>query len=133
MTMATDLTVQPLITDTVIIAVLVIVGMFIVFLMIREMRILKTTNRKAELDLEREKLSIIQQHAETKTFPFTRFSAEQTSEIRQVEDDNLSLATTISAKEKLIDTRLSRLENLVKTRKLDTLIGKIQDEEKRVQ
>jgi len=123
---------QPVITDTVILVALVIIGVFILFLMLREVRIMKTANRKVELELEKDKLKLLQQHAESKAFPFTRLSPEQTAEIRSVEDENTNLETTIFAKEKLIETRLSRLENFVKVRKLDNLIGKIHEEEKKV-
>ncbi|MFA4859650.1 hypothetical protein [Methanoregula sp.] len=122
----------PVITDTVIIAALAILGVFILYLMLREVRLMKTINRKVELDLERDKLKLLQQHAEAKNFPFTRLSPEQTAEIRSVEDENTGLETGIFAKEKLIETRLSRLENYVKTRKLDNMMGKISEEEKKV-
>lgn len=130
--MVTDTIAQPVISDTVLVAALAVVGMFIIYLMIREMRVLKTMNRNAELELEKEKLRIIQQHAETKMFPFTRLSPEQTAAIRQVEDENSNLETTIFAKEKMVESRLTRLENLVKSKKLDTFIGKIDNEERRV-
>jgi hypothetical protein len=123
---------QPLITETVLIAGLAIIGVFILFLMLREVRIMKTANRKVELELEKDKLKLLQQHAESKTFPFTRLSSEQAADIRNVEDENTNLETSIFAKEKLIETRLSRLENFVKVRKLDNLMGKIQEEEKKV-
>ena len=123
---------QPVITDTVLIAALAILGVFILYLMLREVRIMKTYNRKAELDLEKDKLKLLQQQAESKAFPFTRLSPEQTAEIRNVEDENTHLETNIFAKEKLIETRLNRLENFVKVRKLDNLMGKIQEEEKKV-
>ena len=122
----------PVITDTVIIAALAILGVFILYLMLREVRLMKTVNRKVELDLERDKLKLLQQHAEAKNFPFTRLSPEQTAEIRTIEDENTGLETGIFAKEKLIETRLSRLENYVKTRKLDNMMGKISEEEKKV-
>ena len=122
----------PVITDTVIIAALAILGVFILYLMLREVRLMKTVNRKVELDLERDKLKLLQQHAEAKNFPFTRLSPEQTAEIRTIEDENTGLETNIFAKEKIIETRLSRLENYVKTRKLDNMIGKISEEEKKV-
>jgi flagellar biosynthesis/type III secretory pathway M-ring protein FliF/YscJ len=122
---------QPVITDTVILVALAIIGVFILFLMLREVRIMKTANRKIELELEKDKLKLLQ-HAESRVFPFTRLSPEQTAEIRSVEEENTSLETTIFAKEKLIETRLSRLENFVKVRKLDNLIGKIHEEEKKV-
>jgi hypothetical protein len=123
---------QPLITDTVLIVGLAIIGVFILYLMLREVRIMKTSNRKIELELEKDKLKLLQQHAESKAFPFTRLSPEQTADIWSVEDENTNLETSIFAKEKLIGTRLSRLENFVKVRKLDNLIGKIQEEEKKV-
>ena len=123
---------QPLITEPVLIAALAIIGVFILYLMLREVRIMKTSNRKIELELEKDKLKLLQQHAESKAFPFTRLSPEQTADIRSVEDENTNIETSIFAKEKLIETRLNRLENFVKVRKLDNLIGKIQDEEKKV-
>lgn len=49
-----------------------------------------------------------------------------------MEDENTGLETGIFAKEKLIETRLTRLENYVKTRKLDNMMGKISEEEKKV-
>ena len=132
--MATDpiMVSPPLVTETVLIAALAILGLFILFLIIREMRIMKTANRTIELELEKDKLRLIQQHGELKSFPFTRLSLEQTAEIRGVEDENTFLETSIFAKEKLIETRLSRLENFVKVRKLDNLMGKIQHEEIKV-
>jgi hypothetical protein len=123
---------QPVITDTVLIAALAIIGVFILYLMLREVRIMKTSNRKTELELEKDKLKLLQQHADSRVFQFTRLSPEQTAEIRSVEDENTHLETNIFAKEKLIETRLNRLENFVKVRKLDNLIGKIQEEETKV-
>jgi hypothetical protein len=49
-----------------------------------------------------------------------------------VEDENITLETNIFAREKLVEKRLDRLENYVKVRKLDNMIGKIQTEEKKV-
>lgn len=130
--MVTESISQPFISDTVLVAALAIIGMFVIYLMIREMRIMKTMNRTAELDLEKEKLRIIQQHEETKIFPFTRLSTEQTAAIRDVEDENALLETTLFAKEKLVESRLTRLENTLKNKKLDTFMGKIEAEEGKV-
>ena len=84
------------------------------------------------IEAEKDKLKLLKQHEESKVFSFTRLSTEQTAEIKNVEDDNTSLETNIYAKEKLIETRLNRLENLVKTRKLDNLLGNISEQEKKV-
>jgi hypothetical protein len=93
---------------------------------------MKTSGRKIEIDLERDKLRLLQQQAEVKAFPFTRLSPEQVAEIRTVEDDNTNLEINIFARERLIDTRLKRLENYVKLAKLDKMLGKIQHEENKV-
>ncbi len=123
---------EAVITDTVLTGILVVLGMVIVYLIVREIRIMKTANRTIELELEKDKLKLLQQHEVSKVLSFTRLSSEQTAEIKNVEDDNTSLETNIYAKEKLIETRLTRLENLVKTRKLDNLLGNIQEQEKKV-
>ncbi len=66
------------ITDTVIFGLLVVIGLAIVYFMIREIRIMKTSNRKNELELEKDKLKLLQQHDESKKgLMFTRFSPER--------------------------------------------------------
>jgi hypothetical protein len=122
----------PVITETVIIIALGIIGVFILYLMLREVRIMKTANRTVELELEKDKLKLLQQAADAKNFPFTRLSTEQTAEIRTVEDENTLLGTSIFAKEKLVESRITRLENYVKVKKLDTMMDKIREEETKV-
>jgi flagellar biosynthesis/type III secretory pathway M-ring protein FliF/YscJ len=120
----------PIINDT---SFLVILGIFIIifiWLIVREFRIMNTAKHSTQL--EQDKLKIIQMDAATKSYPFTRLSPEQTTEIRDVEDENITLETNIFAREKLVEKRLDRLENYVKVRKLDNMIGKIQIEEKKV-
>jgi hypothetical protein len=120
----------PLINDT---SFLVILGIFlilIIYLIVREVRIMNTS--KHNVALEQDKLKILQMDAATKALPFTRLSPEQTAEIRDVEDENITLETNIFAREKLIEKRLDRLENYVKAKKLDNMLGKIETEEKKV-
>ena len=120
----------PIINET---SFLVILGLFFIiifYLIVREFRLMKAS--KYSVQLEQDKLKIIQMDAATKAYPFTRLSLEQTTEIRDVEDENITLETNIFAREKLVEKRLDRLENYVKVRKLDTMIGKIQTEEKKV-
>jgi hypothetical protein len=133
--MATDAVVVPvagMITDTVLVGILIVLAMVVIYLIIREIRIMKTTNRTIELDLEKDKLKLLQQHEASKMFPFTRFSPEQTAAIRQVEDENMALETDNFAKENLLEKRLTRLENIVKTKKLDNLLNNVGEQEKKV-
>ena len=59
---------EAVITDTVLMGVLVVLGMVIVYLIIREIRIMKTANRTTELELEKDKLKLLQQHEASKMF-----------------------------------------------------------------
>ena len=120
----------PLINDTSFLVILSIFIIIFIWLIVREFRLMKAS--KYSVQLEQDKLKIIQMDAATKAYPFTRLSPEQTTEIREVEDENITLETNIFAREKLVEKRLDRLENYVKVRKLDTMIGKIQTEEKKV-
>ncbi len=122
----------PLFNDTIVLGMVVVAGMAIVYFMIREIRIMKTSNRAIELDLEKDKLKLLQQHEASKAIPFTRLSQEQVGEIRKVEDEISILETNIYAKEKLLETRLTRLEDLVKARKLDNLLANTDEQEKKV-
>jgi len=123
-------TTQPLINDTSFMVILAIFLIIVIYLIVREIRIMNTS--KHNVALEQDKLKILQMDAATKALPFTRLSSEQTSEIREVEDENFTLETNIFAREKLIERRLDRLENLVKVKKLDNMLGKIETEEKKV-
>jgi flagellar biosynthesis/type III secretory pathway M-ring protein FliF/YscJ len=123
-------TTQPLISETSFMIILGIVIILIIYLIVREIRLMNTS--KYNVQLEQDKLKIIQMDAATKAYPFTRLSPEQTTEIREVEDENITLETNIFAREKLVEKRLDRLENYVKVRKLDNMIGKIDTEEKKV-
>jgi flagellar biosynthesis/type III secretory pathway M-ring protein FliF/YscJ len=120
----------PLINDTSFLVILGILIILIIYLIVREVRIMNTS--KHNVALEQDKLKILQMDAATKAYPFTRLSPEQTAEIRDVEDENITLETNIFAREKLIEKRLDRLENLVKVKKLDNMLGKIETEEKKV-
>ena len=121
---------MPIINDTSFLVILAIVIILFIWLIVREFRLMKAS--KYSVQLEQDKLKIIQMDAATKAYPFTRLSPEQTTEIREVEDENITLETNIFAREKLVEKRLDRLENYVKVRKLDNMIGKIQTEEKKV-
>lgn len=121
---------QPLINDTSFLVILAIFIIIFIWLIVREFRLMKAS--KYSVQLEQDKLKIIQMDAATKAYPFTRLSPEQTAAIRDVEDENFSLEANIFAREKLVEKRLDRLENYVKVRKLDTMMGKIETEEKKV-
>ena len=131
-TLVATTTISPLITDWTVSFFLGILALVVIYFIIREFRIMRTSSRKIEADLERDKLKVLQQEAEAKAYPFTRLSPDQVAAIRQVEDDNTNLEVNLFARERLLDTRMKRLEYYVKQAKLDNMLGKVAQEEKKV-
>jgi hypothetical protein len=112
--------------------ILLIIILVIVYYMIKEIRIWRNTPRLAEIDLEKEKLNLMKAEMAQRGTPFFRVSPEQMAEIRSLDEENVSLATDIFAKHSTVDKRIERLENKVKITKLDRMVEKIKDEEKKL-
>ena len=75
--------------------------------------------RKMEIEVEKQKLDLLAKDADTqaKPHPFTRLSADQVQSIRTLEDENELLELNNYHKEKIVESRLRKLENLVTGRK----------------
>jgi uncharacterized protein YdcH (DUF465 family) len=112
--------------------ILFVIILVIVYFMIKEIRLWKNTPRLAEIDLEREKISLMKEEMAQRGTPFFRVSPEQMKEIRSLDEENTALATDIFAKHSAVDKRIERLENKVKITKLDQMVEKIKDEEKKL-
>lgn len=112
------------------IAILLVIVVMI-YLMIREIRMMRTNTRKLELELERDKLQILKQDNAASVQPALRLTTDQISALKEIEESNITLETDIFMKQKTIEGRLKRLENYVKREKLDLMIDRIESEEKR--
>ena len=113
------------------ITVLLVIALMI-YLMIREIRLMKTNTRKLELELEQQKLQVLQKDTQAAVQPSLRLTTDQISSLRELEESNIALETDILMKQKTIDGRLKRLENYVKREKLDLMIDWIETEEKKI-
>ena len=111
---------------------ILLIVLFFLYMILREFRLMKTDARKAEMELDREKLKLLQQDALSKGYPFTRLSTEQLGTLKNIDEENFLLETDIFAREKTVELRLKRLENYVKLGKLENLLGKIKKEEKKI-
>lgn len=112
--------------------VILLAIIIVILFMIREIRLMKTNSRRLELELERDKLSILKQDTATSVQPSLRLSSDQLSALKEIEDSNIALETDIFMKQKTIDGRLQRLENYVKREKLDLMLDRIDAEEKKI-
>jgi len=111
--------------------ILFIIALFIVWLIARTLSKSKTATRLAEVDLEKEKLKLIQKDMADKVLPFTRLSSEQVTALRAIDQDNEALGTDIYAKRKEVEGRMQRLENYITQAKLDNMLVKIGHEEQK--
>jgi uncharacterized protein YdcH (DUF465 family) len=112
--------------------ILLVIILIIVYYMIKEIRLWRNTPRLAEIDLEKEKLNLMKAEMAQRGTPFFRVSPEQMAEIRTLDEENTALATDIFAKHSAVDKRIERLENKVTITKLDRMVDKIKDEEKKL-
>jgi len=119
-------------SDTILVLVLFFGILLFFFLVVREIRLMRTGTRQLELEVEREKLDVIRQDMKPTEHPFARLSAEQLAPLQSIETENAGLANDIFSREKLVESRLSRLEKKVKKEKLDRMLDKIGREEKRL-
>lgn len=103
-----------------------------VYLIVREIRLVKTNNRKLELELEREKLSVLKQDTSSPGPSMIRLDDDQIRSLRDLDDLNITLDQGIFVKQKMVEGRLHKLEGMVKSEKLDRMLAKIQEEEKKL-
>lgn len=113
------------------IIVLVII-LIIVYYIIKEIRLWSNTPKLANIELEKEKLNLMKAEMAQRGLPFFRVAPEKLEEIRKLDEENTSLETDIFAKHNVVDKRIQRLEDKVKISKLDRLVERIKDEEKKI-
>jgi len=120
-------------TNDGLIGIAIVFGVIVcLYLIVREIRLMRTNNRKLELELEREKLSVLRPNTETKGPSLIQLTDEQLDSLREIDDINGTLNKSLFVKQKLVHGRIQKLENLVKTEKLDRMLTKIQEEEKKI-
>ena len=120
-------------TNDGLIGIAIIFGIIVfIFLIVREIRLMKTNNRKLELELERDKLSILKQDTGSQGPSMLRLGDDQLKSLRDVDDMNAYLDQGIFVKQKLVEGRIRKLEGMIKSEKLDRMLAKIQEEEKKI-
>ena len=112
--------------------ILLFIGLIILYYIIKEIHDAKVTPRLAEIELEKEKLELMKLDYAHRGEPFFRVPPEKQEEINKLDQDNIKLETDIFAKQNAVDRRIQRLENSVKSTKLDHMVEKIKDEESKI-
>jgi len=112
--------------------ILVLIGLIILYYIIKEIHDAKVTPRLAEIELEKEKLQLMKLDYAHRGQPFFRVPPEKLEEINTIEQENQRLEADIFAKQSAVDQRIQRLENTVKSTKLDHMVEKIKDEERKI-
>ena len=112
--------------------IILVIILVIVYYMIKEIRLWSNTPKLANIELEKEKINLMKAEMAQRGLPFFRVSPEKLEEIRMLDEENTSLETDIFAKHNVVDKRIQRLEDKVKISKLDRLVERIKDEEKKI-
>ena len=122
------------IPDWFVIAVILIFALILILIVIWAIRRSHSSVRKMEIEVEKQKLDLLAKDLDTraKEHPFTKLSTDQIQSIRTLEDENELIELNNYHKEKVVEARLRKLENLVREAKLERLILKLDLEEKKV-
>ena len=120
--------------DWFVLAVILIIALILVLIVIWAIRRSHSSVRKMEIEVEKQKLDLLAKDLDTraKEHPFTKLSTEQIQSIRTLEDENELIELNNYHKEKIVESRLRMLENLVRQAKLERMILKLDLEEKKV-
>ncbi|HVP94233.1 MAG TPA: hypothetical protein VMS89_03585 [Methanoregulaceae archaeon] len=120
--------------DWFVIAIILIIALLLILIAIWANRRSYSSVRKMEIEIEKQKLDLLAKDLDTsaKEHPFTKLSSDQIQSIRTLEDENELLELNNYHKEKLVEARLRKLENLVREAKLERMILKLDLEEEKV-
>lgn len=113
--------------------ILFFVGLAIVYLIVREFRLMWNTPRLAQIELEKEKLAVMKQDLGSRDFGFSRIPPEKLKEMKDLDDENLALQGDLLASHGKVERRIQRLEQKVKLAHLDRLSSRVDQEEKRLE
>jgi hypothetical protein len=120
--------------DWFIIAILLLFALLLILIVVWAIRRSHGNVRKMEIEVEKQKLDLLAKDLDTraKEHPFTKLSTDQIQSIRTLEDENELIELNNYHKEKIVEARLRKLENLVREAKLERMILKLDLEEKKV-
>jgi flagellar biosynthesis/type III secretory pathway M-ring protein FliF/YscJ len=110
-------------------AIFFLVGLVILYFIIKELRIWRNQPALAQLELDKEKLDLIKSDMGARVEPFSRLPNEKLEELRKLDDENVALELDIFAKQKTVESRIQRLENQVQDKKYDKMLDRIREEE----
>ncbi len=114
--------------------IMFVIILIVAYFIIKEIRLMRNTRRLAEIDLEKESFNLMQAETAQRGTPFFKVAPEKMEEIRKLDEENTALSPFDRhfAKHSAIDKRIERLENKVTLTKLDRMVEKIKDEEKKI-
>lgn len=120
--------------DWFILAILLLFALLIILIVVWAIRRSHGSVRKMEIEVEKQKLDLLAKDLDTraKEHPFTKLSTDQIQSIRTLEDENEHIELNNYHKEKIVESRLRKLENLIREAKLERMILKLDLEEKKV-
>jgi flagellar biosynthesis/type III secretory pathway M-ring protein FliF/YscJ len=110
-------------------ALFFLVGLIILYFIIKELRIWRNQPALAQIELDKEKLNLIKSDMGARGEPYSRLPNEKLEELRKLDDENVALELDIFAKQKTVESRIQRLENQVQDKKYDKMLDRIREEE----
>ena len=122
-------------TNQMIFTVLIVLMFGIIYLIVREFRLMKTVNKRLEMELDKQKLKLISQDMEDRKkgdMGLMMLTLDQFKDIKDMSKDVATLERDYLALETTVNTRMKRLDSGVKLKKMSKMMRKIAENENRV-
>ena len=122
-------------TNQMVFTVLIVLVFGIIYLIVREFRLMKTVNKRLEMELDKQKLKLISQDMEDRKkgdMGLMMLTLDQFKDIKDMSKDVATLERDYLALETTVNTRMKRLDSGVKLKKMSKMMRKIAENENRV-
>ena len=122
-------------TNQMMFMVFIVLVLGVIYLIVREFRLMKTVNKRLEMELDKQKLELIAEDIQGRgkgDLGLMLMTLDQLKEIKDVTEDVATLERDCLALETAVETRMRRLDSGMKLKKMGKMMEKITENEGKI-
>ena len=122
-------------TNQMMFMIFIVLVFAVIYLIVREFRLMKTVNKRLEMELDKQKLELIAEDMQGRRkgdLGLMLMTLDQLKEIKDVAEDVATLERDSLALETAVDTRMRRLDSGMKLKEMGKMMEKITENESRI-
>ncbi len=122
-------------TNQMMFMIFIVLVFAVIYLIVREFRLMKTVNKRLEMELDKQKLELIAEDMQGRRkgdLGLMLMTLDQLKEIKDVAEDVATLERDSLALETAVETRMRRLDSGMKLKEMGKMMEKITENESRI-